>query len=58
MKQSKYEDREDEGAMGAMMDFIVDLSIYIHVPNFFWKLHACMSLELWVTVFTEGQNGL
>ena len=58
MKQSKYEDREDEGAMGALMAFTVNLGINIHIPLFFIKLHARSSLGLWVPVLTGGPKGL
>ena len=30
LKQLKYEDPEDEGAVEATMDFMVDFGIYIH----------------------------
>ena len=31
LKQLKYEDPEDEGAVGATMNFMVDFGIYIHI---------------------------
>ena len=31
VKQSKYEDHEDEGAMGATLTFMVDLCITSHI---------------------------
>ena len=31
VKQSKYVDHEDEGAMGAMMTFMLDFGINIHI---------------------------
>ena len=32
LKQLKYEDPEDEGAVEATIDFMVDFGIYIHIP--------------------------
>ena len=32
LKQLKYEDPQDEGVVGATMDFMIDWGINIHIP--------------------------
>ena len=44
--------------MGAMMAFMVDFGINIHILWVFLELYARSSLGLWVPVLTEGPKGL
>ena len=51
MSQSKYENHENEGALGAMMFFFF---LHLAYSNLFLELHVRSSLRLCVTGVTEG----
>ena len=47
VKQLKYEDHADEGVMGSMVTFIVDLGVTNHIPYFFGKAFAQLAWSVW-----------